>query len=607
MEEENKTNFEAAPKKKGSKKPLIICLSIILVLAIIAVIVGVVLMKSGKLNFSKKAKMQAGIDQLTESLIKPIDDLTTAIENNDLEIKALNNISKGDAVGVNAEFSTSIDKLEISDMSSSDKEIVDALKDFLNSSTIGINAQYDGKERVYGNATLTMDGTDVSLEGLYDGEKAAFRSKEINEKWLGITKKDLLAQMGITESDIEQAKKTYDKLLDTMEKSLESASIDEKTAEEIEKRYKEVLKDFINDKEKDIKSEKDKVKVDGKEKSANKLTITLDEKDIKKLAKNYITTFQNDSQLQGIIKNYLESYANSMSEMAEELDISNYEIREMESTVDQFEKMLSELDSLATQIDQAQIDVKVKLSVWATNTEVYKTEISLDSGKSGTFKLSTVYSGNKSTSEITVSSGTQVINLGTLEIEADNGSGRVKFEASSMLTSLMGTDQMVIDYSYKISSSSEEVNFNFDMGSKIGKGSISAVSNVNKNTENAYEGDTNITIDVNVADEVAVKGSIKAKLGITAGTESIPTVSNADVVDINNTSAMSAYEEASKTKLQELIKKLSSNKALDNLVEASTGESLSELIESLENEVINTPAVIYNTDDSLVGPSSTDV
>ena len=70
---------------------------------------------------------------------------------------------------------------------------------------------------------------------------------------------------------------------------------------------------------------------------------------------------------------------------------------------------------------------------------------------------------------------------------------------------------------------------------------------------------------------------------------------------------MSAYEEASKTKLQELIKKLSSNKALDNLVEASTGESLSELIESLENEVINTPAVIYNTDDSLVGPSSTDV
>ena len=585
MEEENKTEFNAAPKKKGSKKPFIICLCIILVLAIVAVIVGVVLMKSGKLNFSKKSKLSAGVDQLTESIMKPVDDISNAIENNNLEVKVLNNISKGDAIAIDTEVSASIDNIEVSGMTSSDEKIMDAVKEFLNSASIGLNAQYDGKEKVYANANLSMDGNSISAEGLYDGEKAAFRSKELNEKWLAISKSDLLKQMGVNESDLEEAKKAVEKALEGSTELVNSVKIDQKTADEIEKRYKDVLKDFISSKEKSIKEEKTKVKVDGKEKSCQKLTLTLDEKDLKKLLKNYVSTFQKDTQTQGIIKNYMESLNKYMNDMSTEIGTSSY-TSDMENMLEQWNDLLKELDTISSEIDNISFDGKIKLIVYATNTEVYKTEISVEySG--AVIELTTEYTDNKSVTEITVSQGSQEMTMGTLEIESNNGSGRIKFEASSMLAAAAKMEKLVVECSYKISGNSEEVNLNFDMGSKIGSGSISAVSNVNKNEDKAYEGDSRITLDINVANEVKLKGSVKAKVGIRVGSESIPTVANSDTVNMNSASEVEKYANDAQTKAQDLIKKFSSNKALNNLFEATTGESLEEIVKALESQIVS--------------------
>ena len=97
------------------------------------------------------------------------------------------------------------------------------------------------KEKVYANANISMDGNSISAEGLYDGEKAAFRSKELNEKWLAISKSDLLKQMGVNESDLEEAKKAVEKALEGSTELVNSVKIDQKTADEIEKRYKDVL------------------------------------------------------------------------------------------------------------------------------------------------------------------------------------------------------------------------------------------------------------------------------------------------------------------------------------------------------------------------------
>ena len=588
MEEENKTEFNAAPKKKGSKKPLIICLCIILVLAIVAVIVGIVLMKSGKLNLSKKAKLNAGVDQLTESFIKPVDDISKAIESNDLNVKVFNNISKGDAIAVDTEVSASIDNIEISGMSSSDVKIIDAVKEFLNSASIGFNAQYDGKQKVYANANLSMDGNNISAEGIYDGEKAAFRSKELNEKWLAISKRDLLKQMNITESDIEEVKRVLERAIEGSNELINSVQIDQKTADEIEKRYKDVLKDFINSKEKSIKEEKTKIKVDGKEKSCQKLTLSLDEDDLKKLLKDYISTFQKDSQTQGIIRNYMESLNKYMNDMSSQMGTSSY-MGDMEDMIGQWDDLLKELDTISSEIDNISFDGKIKLTVYGTNTEVYKTEIAVEySG--ATFKLNTTYTDNKSVTEISANQGSQEINIGTLEIESNNGSGRIKFEASSMISSLAKMDKFIVECSYKISGNSEEVNLNFDMGSKIGSGSISAISNVNKNEDKAYEGDSTITLDVNLADEVKLKGSVKAKVGIKVGSESIPTVANSDTVDMNNSTDVQKYSNDAQTKAQDLIKKFADNKALNNLFEASSGRTLKELIEELEEQTV-TPSI----------------
>ena len=139
MEEEVNT------KKKGSKKPLIICLSIIIVLAIVAGVVCFLLIKSGKLNFSKKAKLQAGVDQLTESLIKPVDDIKSAAESGDLTVKVFNNISKDSPVSAKIDFSGKLDTVDIEGMSYSEQEIIDAVKDVLADSKISTELKYDGK------------------------------------------------------------------------------------------------------------------------------------------------------------------------------------------------------------------------------------------------------------------------------------------------------------------------------------------------------------------------------------------------------------------------------------------------------------------------------
>ena len=590
MEEENNTNFNAAPKKGGSKKPLIICLSIILVLAIVAVIVGLVLMKSGKLNLSKKAKMQAGVDQLTESLLKPLDDINNAIESNDLSIKVLNNISKGDAIAVNADFSASIDNIEVPDMDPDEEKVLDAVKELLNNSSLGLNAQYDGKEKLYGNATLTMDGNSISAEGLYDGEKVAFRSKELNETWLSTTKKDLLAQMNITESDLTKADNAINSFMNNYAELMKKADIDEKTAEEIEKRYKDVLKDFVNSKEKSINSEKTKVTVDGKEKSCDKLTLKLNQDDIKKLAKKYIEAFKKDEQTQKIIKDYLEQYEKSMTQMANDLGASSYELRQFENLASQFERVLDELDTVSDQIDKLDFEVTVKLVVYATNTEVYKTEISGEYN-GASIKLETTFSGNKSTTEISVSEKGQTIDVGTLEMESDNGSGRIKFEASQMVSSLAKAEKIVFECSYKLGGKSEEVNLNFDMGSKIGNGKVSVVSNINRNDDNAFECDSKVSIDTTIADEVKLKGSFKTNIGIKVGSESIPTVANTDTADINVPTEIEKYKLDTQTKGQDLIKKFSDNKTLNNLFEVTTGKTLKELIEELENGTGSTPQV----------------
>lgn len=600
MEEENQTINNEAPKKKGSKKPLVVCLCIILILAVAAAGIIAYLVFSGKLNVSKKAKMQAGVEQLTESLIKPLNDITEAIETEDLTVKVLDNISADKPITIDSEISAKIDELEIPDLSTSNRETLKDVQAFLNGTTLKGTIAYDGKENVYLSGAAVVSDNEVSAEAMYKDEELLIRAKEASEKWLAVPKDELLEAMEIKESDIEEFKEEFEKILDESTKAIEEMEIDQKTSEEIQERYKKVLKDYVAKKEKDIKTEKTKVKVGGKEKSAQKLTLTLDEKDIKALAKNYVKTFKEDTQLQGIIKDSINSYSESLKSL-ESTELGEY-YDDLEDLNDEWDEFMDSLDEFSDEIDELSIPVKVKLIVYATNTDVLRTDIVIDS-ESVSIKLQTTYeTDDKSVTEISMKYGDEEIKIGTLEIESTKEGGKIKLVGSEMMAKNLNVDNASAEISYKMTGSRQEMTISVDVGT-YGKGTFTTESNVTTNTDSEYKGDGKLTVDIK-SDylDMSMKGSISYKVGIKTDAD-FPSVSDSEKVDFNDEAAARAYLQGVATELKKSDNKIRKfvmtdnvNRIVKNISGSSAVELLDETIKELESSlnqtVTPTPTVI---------------
>ena len=598
MEEEVNT------KKKGSKKPLIICLSIIIVLAIVAGVVCFLLIKSGKLNFSKKAKLQAGVDQLTESLIKPVDDIKSAAESGDLTVKVFNNISKDSPVSAKIDFSGKLDTVDIEGMSYSEQEIIDAVKDVLADSKISTELKYDGKGNVYVNGAATMDGNSVSGEVLYKDEELLFRIKDLAESWIKIPKEEIMEDIDMTKQNLEDLQEQMETIMKKSEELAKKTEIDTKTADEIQERYEKVLKDFLAGKEKDIEKSKDKVKVDGKEKSCQKLSVTLNEKDIKNLAKAYIKEFKNDSQLQGIVKNYITEYSNTLNEMAEELDTTTT-TTEIEDLSEQWEELIDELDELEKAIDETDLNgFKVTLTVYATNTEVYRTDIK--AGVKGVdVTLATTFGKSKTTTKI---SATGVGEIATLEIEDKENGAKYTVELADKMAAQMNVDKFKAELEYTISGTTQELAMNVDAGS-YAKGSLKTTSTVKTNTDNEYVEE--MTISADITSKVAtIKGSLSSTMEIKVGDASMPSVSESDVIDSENKADQEKYTKEASKNLKDssnAIRKFVLNSKLEKLYELATGDSLKEEFEDFIKEMETpsvTPTIIENTEPTPIEPAA---
>ena len=598
MEEQN---VNTTPKK-GSKKPLIICLSIILILAIAAAVIVFILIKSGKLNIGKKAKIQAGVDQLIESVSKPIDDIYDSLEKGDLSIKVANNISLDKKMSITGEVSGKIDTFEVDGMSSSEREVVSAIKDLLTGSNFKFDLEYDGDKDVYFKSEGTVDGNSVSGELGYIDDELVMRSKDASEKWVTMTKKDLIAQSDLKESDFEEMENLKKQLSTIFEKSKEaseSMKIDEKTSKEIKDRYNKVLKDFISKKEKDIEKEKAKVKVGGKDKSCDKLTLTLKTEDLKKLAKNYVNTFKDDKQVQEIIKKGMKDYIDQMTSMAEELgDEYALDTSEIKDVTKELDDIFSRTDEVIEAIDSFGYDIEVKIIVYATSTDILRTDLSFEFAGVKVI-AATTFEEDKSVTKVSYKSGSQSADVATLEISGTDGEGKIKFELDETIAAATGMDALSGEISYKITDSSEEVSVKFDAGD-LGKGTFEVKSNVNTNTDTEFNGDFQYNVDVEVED-VKIKGSLNSKIGIKVDSASIPTIESSKKVKATNNDEINAFgkEVAEELKKSDnAIRKFVLNPKLESIYDVITGgdslkEDFEDLIEEMENPS-TMPDVIEN-------------
>lgn len=577
MDEENKTT---TPQKKKGGKAVKIIIAIVAVILVIAIVVGV-LIATGKLdiNLSKKGKMVAGVDQLIESYTAPIDTISKSAEKNDATIKVMDNFSKDSGIAYKTEVSGKIDEVDINSLSSSEQRNVDSIIELINNATLGIEARFDGKESAYVNVNGKIDDTEISGEAVYDGEKVGLRSEELNQKWLTLSNKDIEDAMDSSDVDMDQIKETINTTMEQLEEVLKSANVDEKTQKEIKEKYKDVLKDYINDKAKDIQSEKAKITVDGKDKSCQKLTIDLKEKDLKKILVKYIDTFKDDEKTQKIIKDSLES----MAKISEDLDSSDM--------TSEFEDLLNSLDDVKNEINDADLGVSLKLTVYATNTSIYRTDVEIKS-EDTTIALATTFNKNETVTAVKVKSSGVSMDIGTITITEKDNEVSMKIETSKDLNQNIGVDELSIEITSKIEKSKSEAKIIVKAGS-YGEGTITITSDVNKNEEKEYDGTTKINVDVNAPSVATIKGELNIKSNIKVSEIEIPEISSTDSIDMTDQTALQAYVTEAQEKYNELAKKLSENKTIQKILE--------EAKDMVDTEVKNLPTSIEsdNTTDTL--------
>lgn len=561
MNEENQTQTtvnEKPPKKNGgTAKKVIIA---IVALVVIAAIVFGILWGTGvfKINVTKKSKMVAGVEKIGETFTNALDEINSAAEKEGgAGIKILDKIDLKSPIEYSGELSANIDSFDVSGIDATTKKSILSLA---NASKIGMDVRADGKGKAYASINGKVDDIELSGEAVYDGEKLALRSEEINPKWISISKDEINTALKSEGVDIDEILETSSKMIDRMMQATKEMQIDEKTQKEIEERYEKVLKDFINEKAKDIEAEKAKVEVNGKEKSCEKLTLELKDKDLRELLTTYVDTFKDDEQLQGLVKKMFSSYTSALSDISE----MTGEAVDTEYVVDSLNEVFDELDSIKESIEEIEFDGKIIIAVYATNTETYRTDISIEI-EDATINLEITYNDNETVIEINGKAAGTTIDIAKATIKSDKNSIGLKIETSSFVEEYLGT-KMSAEINYKIESNKEELLASFDLGSN-GKGTIKVNTTTNKNEENEYNADTTISLDVDIPSEATIKGELTYKNKIKVGDVSIPTVSEKETVDTSDPTALQTYQTESQENMTKLMENVQKNKVLSGLIE----------------------------------------
>ena len=556
MEEEKKET-----KIKQPKKAVKIISIIIAIIAVIAIVIGI-LAATGKinLNFSKKSKMVSGIEKLSEAYTKPFDELSKNAEKNNLDIKLFDNLEKGSAIEASTEISANVDKLEVDGLTSSEKSTVKSVVDLINKSKIATNIRYDGKESAYIKLNGKLDSVEVSGEALYDGSQAALRSEQISSKWITISEDDLKDLADENGLDLDDLKETISESINQFSEISKSVQIDEKTQKEINEKYSKILKDYVNEKSKEIKSEKGTVEVDGKEKKCTKLTLKLNEKDIKKLAKNYLDAFAKDDQLKEILTSAAQSYADVMKSSGE-----TSTAKEITNAVDE---LYNNIDKIKEEIDNADFSANIKLVVYSSNTNVYRTDIILDV-EDTEVSLETTFNKEDTTTTISVNAQGISAEIATIKLKEEKNGASLKIEVSKFVKEQLGqksSDDISLEIKYTTEKSKAEISLAVNAGS-YGSGTVSISSDIEKNEDKEYADNTTISVDVDAPDYLTAKMSMNMTSNIKIGGVSIPKVSSSESIDIKDEEGLQQYQEDAQTKAEKLLKDLQSIEALQSIIE----------------------------------------
>ena len=143
------------------------------------------------------------------------------------------------------------------------------------------------------------------------------------------------------------------------------------------------------------------ITVDGKDKKCTKVTLNLDDDDVKDLLKEYLDTFAKDKDM----KKILTETASTYSEMMKEAGVEN--VVDLSAYIDDFDDIIGDVKS---QIDEMEFDGKATLVVYASTTQVYRTDLIIEVEESEV-KLAVTYNKDTTVLEASVKINGQSMKL----------------------------------------------------------------------------------------------------------------------------------------------------------------------------------------------------
>lgn len=256
-------------------------------------------------------------------------------------------------------------------------EILNEIKTLVNNIKITNTVQADLKdEKMVENLKLEMGNVveEISLDLEYNKDTIALRSKELNEKFLTITKDN--AELDSQYEDLLEVFESFETLCE--KPNFSQLEFTEEEIIHFQEYYKGVVSKYLT--EDMITSTKSTVTVEGKETSCSAVSITLEKQHMQEIVGEYLQLFESDTIGKTIVLDKLKNT---------EIDIT-------EEYIEDF------IDDIRSELEYLDEDVKITFTIYCNNFKTFGFDIIFADSTSKSI-IKTVFETNKTIIKLVLS------------------------------------------------------------------------------------------------------------------------------------------------------------------------------------------------------------
>ena len=344
--------------KNNNKKVIVIILIVLFVLiGLAASVLAMVL--TGNIALNNEQKLAKGL----KDTITKISEMYPEEENNFIQDYNKMYITPFEQETV---ITGSINQLDIGEMEENEeaKQMLTAIKEFVAGTKITNTIQADLNNRIIKeNLKLGIEGAveEISLDLEYNNNIIGFRSKELNEKYLTISKSDI------------EANEQYEDLIEIFEMienvskktNFEALTFTDEEKLYFQENYTNIFRNYLT--EETIIQTEGTITVDGKMKECSVVTLSFDKQKIQAIVGEILQKFESDITGKSIIVNKFKVLSEEFTE----------------------EDLLDIVAEIRDGVVNLKKDERIALTVYGTNFKTYAIELEIYENEQAT-KISLV-------------------------------------------------------------------------------------------------------------------------------------------------------------------------------------------------------------------------